>query len=70
MNYSYELKYEYWTEKIKEKKFVVSESSDGIPITSHGINFIIKKKNSENFKGTQLERMYKWLELNHPELII
>jgi hypothetical protein len=70
MNYSYELKYEYWIEKIKEKNFVVHESSDGIPTTSHGINFIIKKKKSEVFYGTPLERMYYWLKENHPELLI
>jgi hypothetical protein len=70
MKYSYELKYQYWTEKIKEKKFVVHESLDGISMTSHGINFIIKKKNSEVFYGTPLERMYYWLKENHPELLI
>ena len=70
MNYTYELKYEYWTEKIKEKKFIVHESEDGISMICHSVNFIIRKKNSEAFKATPLERMYKWLEINHPELIL
>ena len=71
MNYTYELKFEQITQTIKQKKFVVHEFEDrNFSIRCHSINFIMMKKNSENFYGTELERMYKWLELNHPELIL
>ncbi len=68
MNYDYELKY---TEmNTSEKKFVVYESENGIPMRRHGVNFIVMKRNTKDFHDTQLGRMYKWLETAHPELIL
>jgi hypothetical protein len=57
-------------QSIKQKKFVVHELEDGYVIAKIGVDFIIRKKNSENFNGTRLERMYNWLKVNHPEFLI
>ena len=70
MTYSYELKFEQITQTIKQKKFVVYESIQNFLINTHSINYIKIKKNSENFYGTELERMYHWLEANHPEVLL
>ena len=70
MNYTYELKFQQITQTIKQKKFVVYESIQNFLINSHTVNYIKIKKNSENFYGTELERMYRWLETVHPELIL
>jgi hypothetical protein len=70
MNYTYELKLEQITQTIKQKKFIVHEFEDEISIICHSVNFIIMKKKSENFYGTELERMYNWLKVNHPEFLI
>jgi hypothetical protein len=74
MNYSYELKYDVLrTHNLNEKKFIVCESSSDHPLdvaASHSVDFVVSQKNESNFKGTQLERMYKWLEFNHSELIL
>jgi hypothetical protein len=70
MNYTYELKFEQITQTIKQKKFIVHEFENGISIMCHSVNFIIMKRNSKDFHDTQLERMYKWLEIAHPELIL
>lgn len=70
MSYSYELKLEQITQTIKQKKFIVHEFEDKISIVCHSVDFIVSQKSESNFSGTYLERMYKWLETVHPELIL
>jgi hypothetical protein len=70
MNYAYELKYTQTNTRDNTKNFVIYESENGIPMRWHGVNFVIMKRNSKDFHDTQLERMYKWLETAHPELIL
>jgi hypothetical protein len=74
MNYIYELKYDILrTHNLNEKKFIVCETSSAHPLdvaASHSVDFIVSQKNESNFSGTYLERMYKWLETVHPELIL
>ena len=74
MNYSYELKYDSLrTHDANEKKFIVCEIPNQWSfnaLASHSVDFVISQKNELNFKNSYLERMYKWLEINHPELLI
>jgi hypothetical protein len=70
MNYDYELKYIKTNTRDNTKNLVIYESENGIPMRGHGVNFVIMKRNSKDFHDAQLERMYKWLETAHPELIL
>lgn len=70
MNYDYELKYIQTDIERSEKRLIVYESENGIPMRFHGVDFIIMKRNAKDFHDTQLGRMYKWLETAHPELIL
>jgi hypothetical protein len=74
MSYRYELKHEVLrTHNMNEKKFIVCETSSDYPLNvpaSHSVDFVVSQKNESNFSGTYLERMYKWLESFHPELIL
>ena len=74
MSYSYELKHEVLrTHNMNEKKFIVCETSNDHSLNvpaSHSVDFIVSQKNESNFKNSYMERMYKWLETFHPELIL
>jgi hypothetical protein len=68
MNYIYELKYEMITLGNK-MIFFVYESKNGIRSVS-SVNEILFSVNRKEFKNSQLERMYMWLQANHPELLL
>jgi hypothetical protein len=74
MNYSYELKHHVLrTHNMNEKKFIVCETSNDHSLNlpaSHSVDFIVSQKNESNFKNSYMERMYRWLETFHPELIL
>jgi hypothetical protein len=67
MKYTYELKYEIGLKK--EKMFFVYESENEIQINVSSIKEIISNINS-NFRFKSRLRMYNWLKINHPELLI
>jgi hypothetical protein len=68
MNYTYELKQEMTTIG-NEMIFFVYESKNGIRSVS-SVNEILFSLNRKEFKNSQLERMYMWLQANHPELLL
>ena len=68
MNYIYELKNEMTTIG-NEMIFFVYESKNGIRSVS-SVNEILFSLNRKEFKNSQLERMYMWLQANHPELLL
>jgi hypothetical protein len=68
MNYIYELKHEMTTIE-NEMIFFVYESKNGIRSVS-SVNEILFALNRKEFKNSQLERMYMWLQANHPELLL
>ena len=68
MNYGYELKHEMTTIG-NEMIFFVYESKNGIKNVS-SVNEILFALNRKEFKNSQLERMYMWLQANHPELLL
>ncbi len=68
MNYDYELKHEMTTIR-NETIFFVYESKNGIKSVS-SVNEILFALNRKEFKNSQLERMYMWLQANHPELLL
>jgi hypothetical protein len=67
MNYIYELKHEMGSKN--EMIFFVYESKNGIRSVS-SVNEILFSVNRKEFKNSQLERMYMWLQANHPELLL
>ena len=68
MNYIYELRREMTTIR-NEMIFFVYESKNGIKSVS-SVNEILFSVNRKEFKNSQLERMYMWLQANHPELLL
>jgi hypothetical protein len=68
MNYIYELKHEMTTIR-NEMMFFVYESKNEIKSVS-SVNEILFALNRKEFKNSQLERMYIWLQMNHPELLL
>jgi hypothetical protein len=67
MNYTYELKYEIGLKK--EKMFFVYESENGIKSNVSSVKEIIFTINITFRKKSRL-RMYNWLQMNHPELML
>ena len=68
MNYTYELKYEIGLKK--EMMFFVYESENKIKSRISSIKDIQFALNRKEYKNSQLERMYIWLQANHPELLL
>jgi len=68
MNYIYELKHEMTTIG-SEMMFFVYELKNEIKSVS-SVNEILFSVNRKEFKNSQLERMYMWLQANHPELLL
>ena len=64
MNYTYKI-------LIRESKFIIEELSLGEVIARHSLNKIIIIKDSPwGFWSEGALRTLKWLESNHPELLL
>jgi len=70
MNYTYELKYFKYYKK-RKKMFFVYESENGIKSGVSSIKDIIAQSSNtlDNYAEAR-KRMYNWLQINHPELLL